>query len=124
MGPKRGAGVSVRGRVRRGRGSRMPRSSRSGRRGATLVPSSSSSSEEDFWRYNFLLRILRQSAARIPLHPAFASIVSELNLSGLLLRLQGCVRSPSWIELEIDSSRLIFLVWLEVIFSAFELAWW
>src|SRR4051812_42040224 len=108
MGPKRGAGVSDRGRVRRGRGSRMPRSSRGGHRGTTLVPSSSSS-EEGFWHYDFLLCILSCSAARIPLPPAFAAIVSELNLSGLLLRLQGCVRSPSWIELEIDRSRVIFL---------------
>src|SRR3954464_4504278 len=26
-----------------------------------------------------------------------------------MLRLQGCVRSPSWVELEVDSSYLIFL---------------
>ena len=95
MGPKRGAGVSGRGRVRRGRGSRMPRSSRGGRRGAALVPSSKEE-EEGFWRYDFLLCVLSRSAARIPLPPAFASIVSELNLNGLLLRLQGCIRSPSW----------------------------
>ena len=28
---------------------------------------------------------------------------------GLWLSLQGCVRSPSWVELEVDSSCLIFL---------------
>ena len=86
MGPKRGAGVSGRGRVRRGRGSRMPRSSRGGRCGTMFVPSSSSE-EEGFWRYDFFLRVLSRSAARIPLPPAFAAIVSELSLSGLLLRL-------------------------------------
>ena len=108
MGPKRDVGSSGRGRARRGRGSRTPRSSRGGRRGTTSAPSSSSA-EEGFWHYDFLLRVLSLSAARIPLPSAFAAIVSELNLSCLWLRLQGCVRSPSWIELEIDSSCLIFL---------------
>lgn len=42
MGPKRGAGTSSRGRVRRGRGVRTPLSSRGGRRGAPSTPSSSS----------------------------------------------------------------------------------
>ena len=121
MGPKHGVGMTCRGRARHGRGSRTPRSSCGGRHGASSEPSSSSA-EEGCWRYDFLLRVLSRSAARIPLPLAFAAIVFELSLSGLLLRLQGCVRSPSWIELEIDSSRLIFLVWLEVIFSAFELA--
>ena len=41
--------------------------------------------------------------------PAFAAIVSEHGLDGLLLHLQGCCRSPSYVELEVDSSRLIFL---------------
>ena len=108
MGPKRGAGMTGRGRVRRGRGSRTPRSSRGGRRGASSAPSSSSS-KEGFWRYNFLLRVRGRNAARILLPPAFSVIVSERSLSGLLLRLQGCIQSPSWIELEIDNSRLIFL---------------
>ena len=88
MGPKRGAGVSGRGHVRRGRDSRMPRSSRGGRRGMTLVPSSSEE-EEVFWRYDFLLRVLSRSAARIPLPPAFASIVFELNLNGFCLAFKG-----------------------------------
>src|ERR1043165_9446045 len=91
MGPKRGVGMTGRGRVRRGRGSRTPRSSRGGRGGASSVPSSSSS-EEGFWRYDFLLRVHGRSAARILLPPAFAAIVSELSLTVLLLRLQGCVR--------------------------------
>ena len=105
MGPKRGAG---RGRVRRGCGGRTPRSSRGGRRGASSTPSSSSS-EEGFWCYDFLLRVRGRNAARILLPPAFDAIVSERSLDGFLLRLQGCTRSPSYVELEIDSSRLIFL---------------
>ena len=100
--------MTGRGRARRGRNSRTPRSSRGGRRGASSAPSSSSL-EEGFWRYDFLLRVRGRSAARILLPPAFAAIISELSLSDLLLRLQGCIRSPSWIELEIDNSRLIFL---------------
>src|SRR3954470_4653212 len=108
MGPKRSGGVPCRGRGRRGRGGRTPRSSRGGRHGATSAPSSSSV-EEGFWRYDFLLRVLGRTAARIPLPSSFSSIVSELNLGGLWLRLQGCVQSPSWVELEVDSSFLIFL---------------
>ena len=100
--------MTGRGRVRHGRGGHTPRSSRSGRHGAASAPSSSSS-EEGFWRYDFLLRVCGRNTARILLPPAFAAIVSERSLSGLLLRLQGCIRSPSWIELEIDSSRLVFL---------------
>ena len=84
MGPKRSGGASGRRRGRRGRGGRAPRSSRGGRRGAASVPSSSLM-EEGFWRYDFLLRVLGQSAAHIPLPSSFAAIVSELNLSGLLL---------------------------------------
>ena len=86
MGPKRGAGMIGRGRVRRGRGSRTPRSSRDGRRRTLLAPSSSSS-KEGFWRYDFLLRVDRRNAAHILLPPAFAAIVSERSLDGLLLRL-------------------------------------
>src|SRR4051812_11276331 len=108
MGPKRSGGAPGRGCVRRGRGGRTPRSSRDGHRGATSVPSSSFV-EEGFWRYDFLLRVLGRTATRIPLPFSFASIVSELNLRGLWLRLQGCVWSPSWVELEVDSSCLIFL---------------
>ena len=75
MAPKRGSG---RGRVRRGHG---------GRHGAAPVPSSSLG--EGFWRYDFLLRVRGRNAARILLPLAFSSIVSELGLDGLLLRLQG-----------------------------------
>ena len=49
------------------------------------------------------------TAARVPLPFSFASIVSELNLRGLWLHLQGCARSSSWVELEVDNSFLIFL---------------
>src|SRR3954466_14146394 len=108
MGPKRGAGMTGRGRVRRGRGGRTPRSSRGGRRGAALIPSSSSS-DEGFWHYEFLLRVRGRNAARILLASAFSALVSERSLDGLLLRLQGCAHSPSYVKLEIDSSRLIFL---------------
>ena len=76
MAPKRGGGVASRGR---GRGGRTPRSSRGGRRGASSAPSSSSV-EEGFWRYDFLLRVLVRTAARIPLPFSFASMISELNL--------------------------------------------
>ena len=105
MGPKRGGGASGRGRDR---GGCTPRSSHDGCRGASSVPSSSSV-EEGFWRYDFLLRVLGRTTARIPLPSLFASIVSELNLRGLWLRLQGCALSSSWVELEVDSSCLIFL---------------
>ena len=88
MGPKRSGGASGRRRVRRGRGGRAPRSSRDSRRCAASVPSSSLV-EEGFWRYDFLLHVLSRSAARIPLPSSFAAIASELNLSDLLLRLQG-----------------------------------
>src|SRR4051812_2194895 len=108
MGPKRSGGAPGRGCVRRGRGGRTPRTSRSGRRETTSAPSSSSV-EEGFWRYDFLLRVLGRTATRIPLPFSFSSIVSELNLRGLWLLLQGCVRSPSWVEFEVDSSCLIFL---------------
>src|SRR4051812_10755628 len=101
MGPKRGGGAAGRSR------GRTPNSSRDGHRGASSAPSSSSV-EEGFWRYDFLLRALGRTAARIPLPSLFASIVSELNLGGLYLRLQRCARSPSWVELEADSSCLIF----------------
>src|ERR1041385_1642967 len=104
MGPRQGAGMTGRGRVHRGRGGRTPRSSR----GAPSTPSFSSP-EEGFWRYDFLLCVRGRNAARILLPPAFSALVSERGLDGLLLRLQGCTRSPSYVELEIDSSRLIFL---------------
>ena len=100
--------MTGRGRARRGRGGRTPRSSRGGRHGAALVPSSSSS-EEGVWCYDFLLHVRGRGAARILLPSAFAAIVSERGLDGLLLRLQGCARSFSYVKLEIDSSRLIFL---------------
>src|SRR3954467_10638346 len=100
MGPKRGAGMTGRGRVRRGRGSRTPRSSRGGRRGASSTPSSSSS-EEGFWRYDFLLLVRGRNDARILLPSSFSTLVSERSLDGLLLRLQGCARSPSYVKLEI-----------------------
>src|SRR4051812_3711947 len=102
MGPKRGAGMTG-----RGRSSRTPRSSRGGHRGASSMRSSSS--EEGFWRYDFLLRVRGRDAARILLPSAFDAIVSERNLDGLLLLLQGCNRSPSYVELDIDSSCLILL---------------
>ena len=122
MGPKRSGGASGHGRGRRGRVSRTPRSSCGGHRGTASAPSSSSM-EEGFWRYDFLLRVHGRTATWIPLPSSFASIVSELNLRGLLLRLQGCVRSPSWVELEVDSSCLIFLgSGLEVFLTAPELA--
>src|ERR1041385_7879988 len=100
MAPKRGGGLASRGRGRRGRGGCTPHSSRGGRRGATTTPSSSSV-EEGVWRYDFLLRVLSQTATRIPLLFSFASIVSELNLRGLWLHIQGCARSSSWVELEV-----------------------
>ena len=102
MAPKRGGGVTGRGRGLRGRGGRTPRSSRGGHHGSASAPSSSSSSssmEEGFWRYDFLLRVLSRTAARIPLPFSFASIASELNLKGLWLRLQdalGILIGWSW----------------------------
>src|SRR3954471_21623484 len=105
MAPKRGAG---RCRARRSRGGRTPRSGRGGRHGAPPVPSSSSLGE-GFWRYDFFLCVRGQNATRVLLSPAFSAIVVELGLDGLLLHLQGSCRSPSYVDLEIDSSRLIFL---------------
>src|SRR3954463_9427740 len=105
MVPRRGVG---RGRGRRGRGGRTPRSCRGGRHGAVPVHSSSPL-EEGFWRYDFTLRIRGQSVNRILLPSAFSAIVSERGLDGLLLHLQGSRRSPSYVDLEVDSSRLIFL---------------
>src|ERR1041385_7752991 len=90
------------------RGGRTPRSCRGGRHGAVPVPSSSPL-EEGFWRYDFILRVRGQSANRILLPSAFSSIVSERGLDGLHLHLQGSCRSPSYVDLEVDSSRLIFL---------------
>ena len=77
--------MTVRGRARRGRGGRTPRSSRGGRHGAALVPSSYSS-EEAVWCYDFLLHVRGRGAARILLPSAFAAIVSERGLDGLILR--------------------------------------
>ena len=94
MASKHGGSVVGRGRGRRGRGGRTPRSSRGGRRGATSAPSSSSV-QEGVWRYDFLLRVLSRTVTRIPLPFSFASMISELNLGSLWLRLQGCARSPS-----------------------------
>src|SRR3954465_2704040 len=103
MAPKRGVG---RGRVRRARGGRTPCSCRGGRHGMASVPSPLG---EGFWHYDFLLRIRGQSATRILLPSAFSAIVSERGLDGLLLHLQGSCQSPSYGDLEIDSSRLIFI---------------
>src|SRR3954468_17201922 len=105
MAPKRGAG---RGRVRRSRGGRTPRSGRGGRHGVSPMPSSSPL-VEGFWRYEFFLRVRGQKATRVLLPSAFSAIVAEHGLDGLLLRLQGSCRSPSYVDLEVDSSRLIFL---------------
>src|ERR1044072_8367092 len=105
MAPKRGVG---RGRVRRGRGGRTPRSCRGVRHGAVPMPSSSPL-EEGFWRYDFLLRVRGQSATHVLLPSAFSAIVSERGLDGFLLHLQGSCRSPTYVDLEVDSSRLIFL---------------
>ena len=105
MGPKQGVS---RGRVRRSRGGRTPRSCHGGRHGAVPMPSSSPL-EEGFWRYDFLLRVRGQSATRVLLPSAFSAIVSERGLDGLLLHRQGSCRSPSYVDLEVDSSRLIFL---------------
>src|ERR1041385_6633267 len=109
MAPKRGHGVARRGRGRRGRGGHTPRSSRGGRHGTALTLSSSSSMEEGFWRHDFLLHVLGRNASRIPLPTSFASIDSQRGLKGFWLRLHGCSRSSSWVELEFDSSSLIFL---------------
>ena len=83
MAPKRGVG---RGRVRRGRGGRTPRSCRGGRHGAVPMPSSFPL-EEGFWRYDFLLRVRGQSATRVLLPSSFSAIVSKRGLDGLLLHL-------------------------------------
>src|SRR4051812_18142240 len=103
--PKRGVG---RGRVRRNRGGRAPRSCRGGHHNVAPTPSSSSV-EDGFWRYDFLLRVRGQNATRVLLPSAFSAIVAERGLDGLLLHLQGSCRSPSYVDLEVDSSRLIFL---------------
>ena len=105
MAPKRGVG---RGHVRRGRGGRTPRSGRGGRHGVSPMPSSSPL-EEGFWRYDFFLRVRGQNATRVLLPSSFSAIVAERGLDGLLLHLQGSCRSPSYVDLEVDSSRLIFL---------------
>src|SRR4051812_23853378 len=105
MAPKRGVG---RGRVRRSRGGRAPRSSRGGRHGASpTLPSSSPG--DGFWRYDFFLRVRGRGATRVLLPSTFSAIVAEHGLDGLLLRLQGSCRSPSYVDLEVDSSRLVFL---------------
>ena len=105
MAPKRGVG---RGRVRCGRGGRTRRSSRGGGHG--MVPGLSFSPlEEGFWRYDFLLRVRGLRATRVLLLSAFSAIVSERGLDGLLLHLQGSCRPPYYVDLEVDSFRLIFL---------------
>ena len=70
---------------------------------------SSSPLEEGFWRYDFFLRVRGRNATRVLLPSSFSAIVAEHGLDGLLLRLQGSCRSPSYVDLEVDSSRLIFL---------------
>jgi len=70
---------------------------------------SSSSLEEGFWRYDFFLRVRGEKATRVLLPSAFSAIVAEHGLDGLLLHLQGSCRSPSYVDLEVDISRLIFL---------------
>src|ERR1041385_5943405 len=100
MAPKRGVG---RGRVHRGRGGCTPRSCLGGRHGAAPVPSSSPL-EEGFWRYDFLLHVRGQSANHVLLPSAFSTIVVERGLDGLLLHLQGRCRSPTYVDLEVDSS--------------------
>src|SRR3954464_1385705 len=104
MAPKRGSG---RGRVRRGRGGRAPRSGRSGRHGTPLPPSSSVA--EGFWRHDFLLRVRGLNATRVLLPPSFSAVVADLGLDGLLLHHQGSDRAPSYVDLEFDRSRLVFL---------------
>lgn len=96
------------GRGRCGRGARAPRPSRRGVGGAAMVPTLAVA-EEGIWHYDILLRILSRTTSRIPLPFSFAPIVSELNLRSLWLWIQGCSRSPLWIELEVDSSFMIFL---------------
>ena len=105
MAPKRGAG---RGRVRRGRGGRTPRAGRGGGRSMPLLPSSSSSTE-GFWRHDFLLRVRGRNATRVLLPSSFSVIVADLGLDGLLLHLQGSGQAPSYVDLEFDRSRLVFL---------------
>ena len=105
MAPKRGAG---RGHVCRSRGGRTPRSGRGGRHGVSPMPSSSHL-EEGFWRYDFFPRVRGQNATRVLLPSAFSATVAEHGLDGLLLHLQGSCRSPSYVDLEVDNSRLIFL---------------
>src|SRR4051812_23962374 len=105
MVPRRGVGC---GRVRRGRGGHTPCSCRGGRHGTAPVPSSSPL-EEGFCRYDFLLRVRGQSANRVLLPSAFSATVSERGLDGLLLHLQGSYQSPYYVDLEVYSSRLIFL---------------
>src|SRR3954470_18598224 len=68
MAPKRGVG---RGRVRRGRGGRTPRSGHGGRHGVLSMPSSSPL-EEGFWRYDFFLRVRGQNATCVLLPSAFS----------------------------------------------------
>jgi len=98
------------GRGRRGRGARVPRGTHRRRgRGGSAVGTSAAASEEGVCDYDFLLRILSRVAGRVPLPYSFAPVVSELGLSGLWLRLQGCSRSPLWVELQAESSFLVFL---------------
>src|SRR4051812_9659863 len=100
--------MAFRGRGRRGRGSRTPRSSCRGHGRPTAAPSSSSK-REGVWCYDFLLAILSPAASRFSLPFSFAFIVSKLNRRGLWIRLQGCPHSPVWIDLEVDNSFLVFL---------------
>src|SRR4051812_13357714 len=107
MAPKRGGGVAGRGRgpsVVRPHTSFFARWTSWGCVGAFLFFCGGG-----FWRYDFLLCVLSRTATQIPLPFSFPSMISELNLGGLWLPLQGCARSPSWVELIVDSSCLIFL---------------
>ena len=115
MAPRRHARVAsgaasrgVAGRGRRGHGARAPRGRR-GRGGSAVGTAAADALEGGSRDYDFLLRILSHVAGRIPLPFSFASVVSELGLSGLWLRLQGCSRSPLWVELQVESSFLVFL---------------
>ena len=56
-----------------------------------------------------MLCVHGQSATRVLLPSSFSAILADLGLDGLILHLQGGCRSPSYVDLEVDSSRLIFL---------------
>ena len=95
------ASRGVAGRGRRGRGACTPRASRCHRGcgGSSGSVAAADDVVEGVYGYDFILRVLSRIARRIPLPFSFASVVSELGLDGLWLRLQGCSRSPLWVEL-------------------------